>query len=200
MIRAYPAFATSALWLGVFWISYLAWIGIEVWIWSRDQRKVSGAPEDQGSRRVIGAAYAIGLIGAFQLGYRVPAMRIGVSPDVLVPLGVALMWAGIAFRLWAVATLGRFFRTTLQVLDDHRLVGTGPYRRLRNPSYTGAMVTVLGVGIAIGNWAGLAILLAATLYGFVHRIRVEEALLARRFGPEHEAYRKGRWALIPFLW
>ena len=94
-------------------------------------------------------------------------------------------------------TLGRFFRVTVTVQDDHRLVDTGPYTKLRNPSYTGAMITMAGVGIAMGHWLSLAAMILFPLLGFAWRIRVEEASLAARFGADYDAYRRSRWALIP---
>jgi protein-S-isoprenylcysteine O-methyltransferase Ste14 len=104
-----------------------------------------------------------------------------------------LIWTGIALRLWAVRTLGRFFRVTVTVQDDHRLVDSGPYARLRNPSYTGSLITMAGVGLSIGNWLSLAAMALIPIFGFGWRIRVEEASLAARFGADYEAYRGRRW-------
>ena len=118
----------------------------------------------------------------------------------LVGLGIVLIWVGVAFRLWAVRTLGRFFRVTVTTQVDHRLIDTGPYRRLSNPSYTGAMITMAGIGLAMGNWASLAAILLGAGLGFAWRIRVEEESLRARFGADFDAYRKARWALVPPLW
>ena len=200
MSPVHPAFAFSALSRGLFWFSYIAWLGSEAWILSRDRRPASGEARDRGSRRIIGVGFAAGLIAAFATGTRLRFGRIGLAPEILLALGLALMWGGVAFRLWAVATLGRFFRTKVMVLDDHRLIRTGPYRWLRNPSYTGTVVTLMGIGVAIGNWVSLALLLGCALPAYAWRIEVEEDALRRRFGAEHEAYAKARWALIPLVW
>ena len=86
------------------------------------------------------------------------------------------MVGGVAFRLWAVLSLGRFFRVAVTTQDDHRLIERGPYRRLRHPSYTGALVTLFGFGLTIGNWLSLA---AAVL----PPLAVDGPLLTvRRFG------------------
>ena len=52
----------------------------------------------------------------------------------------------------------------------------GPYRVLRHPSYTGGLLTMVGIGLAIGNWLSLLLVVLAA-YGY--RIQVEE----RRQGP-----------------
>jgi protein-S-isoprenylcysteine O-methyltransferase Ste14 len=92
------------------------------------------------------------------------------------------------------------FRVTVTTQDDHRLIDTGPYRRLANPSYTGAVATLTGLGLAIGNGVSVAALLLLPIAAFAFRIRVEEASLACRFGEVFTRYRTARWALIPFVW
>lgn len=184
----------------LFWSSYIAWIGSEIWIFSRDRRAASGDAADRGSRRFLVVCYAVGLTAGFLWARRIPFGRIGLAPQATIGAGIAMMWAGIALRIWAVRTLGRFFRTSVMVLDDHRLVDTGPYRRLRNPSYTGSLITLAGIGIALGNWLSLALILACIIPGYAWRIHIEDAALRRRFGANYEAYRRGRWALIPPIW
>ena len=116
-----------------------------------------------------------------------------------VDLGIALMFAGIAMRQWAIAVLGRFFSTSVRAVEGHRIVEVGPYRVLRHPSYTGAIVTVVGIGLAGGSWEGvLAVLgLASLVYGY--RIHVEERFLIEQFGAEYRAYRERTKRVVPFL-
>ena len=194
------AFDAAPLLRLLFWASFAAWLVTELAIWSRDRAKVHGRREDRFSVLAISLSIWIACALAFNAPRLWPAAAIGAPPLPLAVAGIVLIWAGIAFRLWAVRTLGRFFRVTVTVQDDHRLVDTGPYARLRNPSYTGAFVTMAGVGLATGNWISLAAMALIPLLGFGWRIRVEEASLARRFGADYEAYRRRRWALLPPLW
>jgi protein-S-isoprenylcysteine O-methyltransferase len=194
------AFAAAPALRLLFWFSFASWIAIELAIWSRDRAKVKGRRDDRFSMLAIGLSIGIASSLAFNAPRTWPAAAIAAPPGPLVAAGVALIWAGIVFRLWAVRTLGRFFRITVTVQDDHRLVDSGPYRKLRNPSYTGALVTMAGVGLAIGNYLSLAAMVLVPILGFGWRIRVEEASLAARFGADYEAYRSRRWALLPPLW
>ncbi len=74
------------------------------------------------------------------------------GPDWLWPvLGCAVGLAGVSLRWWAIRTLGAHFTRNLQVATDQRLVTAGPYRRLRHPSYTGAILMFAGVGLGLGN-------------------------------------------------
>jgi protein-S-isoprenylcysteine O-methyltransferase Ste14 len=193
------AFAAAPLLRQAFWFSYLAWIAIELAIWSRDIARVKGKRDDRFSMLAIGASIGIGITLAFNAPRLAPAW-IPAPPQLLAGLGIALIWAGVGLRLWSVRTLGRFFRVTVTVQDDHRLVDAGPYSRLRNPSYTGAMITMAGVGLAMGHWLSLAAMIVFPMIGFGWRIRVEEASLAARFGADYEVYRGRRWGLIPFIW
>jgi protein-S-isoprenylcysteine O-methyltransferase len=195
-----PAYAAEPGWQAAFWISYLAWVAMEMWIFSRDRRAASGEAQDQGSRRFLVMLFMVGLFGAFFIAHHLAWGRIALPLPVLMGAALALMWSGMAFRVWAVVTLGRFFRTSVFVLDDHRLIETGPYARLRNPSYTGGVATLFGIGLGLGNWLALGWLMAFMLIGYARRIRVEEAALRARFGPAYEAYARRRWVLIPPIW
>jgi protein-S-isoprenylcysteine O-methyltransferase len=85
-------------------------------------------------------------------------------------------------------------------MDGHRLIESGPYAYLRNPSYTGSLVTCLGFGIAVGNGLSLLVMLVGPGLAFAYRIAVEERVLAERFGLAWQGYRARRWALVPPLW
>ena len=54
----------------------------------------------------------------------------------------------------------------------------GPYRYLRHPSYTGAILMFAGVGIGLGNALSFAACVVLPAIGFVRRIPHEEALLS----------------------
>jgi len=115
-------------------------------------------------------------------------------------LAAMLIWAGLAFRFWAILTLGRFFRVTVLMHDEHRLVTKGPYRLLRHPSYTGSLMTLFGIGLFMNNWISLLAVFAGSLAGYGIRIRVEERALAVRFGDAFARQRARSWAVIPFVW
>jgi protein-S-isoprenylcysteine O-methyltransferase Ste14 len=194
-----PAFAQVPMWRELFWFSYFAWLAIEIVIWSRDRVGVRGKSQDRGSMIGIAIGITLGMVVAFNAAWR-GIGRIPAPPELLVGAGIVLIWAGILFRLWAVRTLGRYFRVTVTLQDDHKLIDTGPYRHFSNPSYSGAMVTLFGIGLAMGNSVSLLAMIIFPAMGFAWRIQVEEASLKARFGRDFAAYREKRWALIPFIW
>ena len=186
-------------WYLLFRISFCAWIAMEIWVWFRDRHRRSGTSGDRGSLWVVVAAYVLAMPAAWHFAYfdRWAAFQPWSSTIFLA--GLALAWAGMALRLWAVLVLGRFFRVTVLVQDEHRLVDTGPYRLLRHPAYTGSLLTMFGLGLAMGNWLSLAAMVLVPLAAYAYRIRVEEQALRSRFGENYERYAATRWRLVPFL-
>ncbi len=200
MHSAIPLFVRYEAWTNVFYVSFGAWWLSEMWILSRDRRAAKGVSGDRGSYGVIMILLPLAIASAFAAPHYCPWAAIGGPGVVWLVAAVALMWGGIAFRLWAVLTLGRYFRTSVLVHDDHELITRGPYRRLRHPSYTGTFVTVLGFGLAIGNWMSIVIALALTMIAFGRRMAVEDQALAEKFGEAYAARRRNTWAVIPYIW
>jgi protein-S-isoprenylcysteine O-methyltransferase Ste14 len=104
----------------------------------------SGLREDRGNRWVIAAFLIIGLLGAYLPAW---ADREGVwilDGDAIRWLGVVLVAAGGALRLWPVAVLGGRFSGLVAIQPGHELVTTGLYSRIWHPSYLGLLITALG--------------------------------------------------------
>jgi protein-S-isoprenylcysteine O-methyltransferase Ste14 len=110
------------------------------------------------------------------------------------------MCAGIALRQWAILLLGRFFTVDVRVHPDQPVIDRGPYRRLRHPAYTGLLVTLLGIGLALGNWAALPLVVLLPTAGLVVRIRAEERALLDGLGEPYRRFAATRARLIPGLW
>ena len=189
-------------WQALLWTSNAAWTLSELWIFARDLRAVRGQDADRSTRLLILLAIAVSIGTAIWCVDRFPFARLpdGEIGAVRFASGLALMWLGIALRLWAVVTLGALFRTRVVLQEDHQLVTRGVYARLRNPSYTGVLITVFGQGLTLGNWLALLICVGGVLAALAWRIHVEEQALRGRFGDAYEAYARRSWALLPPIW
>jgi protein-S-isoprenylcysteine O-methyltransferase Ste14 len=156
-----------------------------------------GIARDRGTRVVIALALggAIGL--ALLARAHVPSARV---PAALRAIGLVAMWCGLALRAWAVATLGRAFRTTVEVDADQPVISTGPYAHVRHPSYTGLLLIVAGAGLAVGNWLGVAACLVLPPPAVVLRIAVEERELVSVLGEPYRAYQGRTRRLVPGVW
>jgi protein-S-isoprenylcysteine O-methyltransferase Ste14 len=155
--------------------------------------------EDRGNRRRLAAYALIGLLGGYLPAY---TDRIGfwtLDGDLLRWFGVFLFAAGGILRLAPVFVLGRRFRSRVAMQPGHALVTTGIYGRIRNPSYLGLLVNLLGWVLAFRSGIGV-FLVALTVVPLLARITSEEKQLQKQFGADYDDYRARTWRLVPFLY
>jgi len=112
--------------------------------------------------------------------------------------GLIIGLAGFAMREWAKRTLGRFFTYEVTIREDHKLVDAGPYRYLRHPSYTAALLWALGVAMFFNRITTWAVLAGSAVFLW-WRIPQEEKVLANKFGDQWKKYAAKRWRLVPFV-
>jgi protein-S-isoprenylcysteine O-methyltransferase Ste14 len=177
---------------------WIAWL-IYWWVSARNV-KVTRWQEPLGSRLLhrVPMILAALLLAAPRL---LPlALRRRILPaGALVPtLGVVLIAVGLGFSVWARRHLGRNWSSRVVVKEDHALIRTGPYSRLRHPIYTGLLLAFLGTAMIIGEVrAFLAFLLL--LISFAIKSQAEEARMRETF-PEYEQYRRETAAIIPYVY
>ncbi|HSR23211.1 MAG TPA: isoprenylcysteine carboxylmethyltransferase family protein [Candidatus Eisenbacteria bacterium] len=184
-------------------ITWAAWIWLELVAvlapTVMDRLRGRARARDAGSVVLLLACVGAGFVAAVRLARLDPGTLPG-PPGALLAAGLALMWAGLALRAWSIQHLGGLFRAVVVIQPDHRLVTTGPYRYLRHPSYSGALLAALGFGLALGHWTSLLALLASWGAGLAYRIRVEEAALRATFGPAYDEYCARTRRLVPLLY
>ena len=158
------------------------------------------AEQDRRTKTILVLGMLAGLLLAVLAARSLPGLTLPGDGWIWVVLGVALCAAGLALRVWAVATLGRFFRRDVVVQEGHTVVEDGPYRRIRHPAYAGNLLVALGVGIALANWLGIAALVVVPFLGHLPRIRVEERELERQLGEPYRRYEARTSRLVPGIW
>src|SRR5258708_18512784 len=114
--------------------------------------------------------------------------------------GAAVALAGIFLRVWSVATLGRYFTYVVKVTGDQPVIETGPYRLLRHPSYAGALLTAVGIGLSLRYALAPVILGVVQFVAYSIRMGVEERALAEGIGEPYRAYMQRTKRIIPFVW
>ena len=159
-----------------------------------------GSRADRGSLLVVICSVVVGLGGGFALAAAVHGAAIAAGRWPIFVVGLVLMSAGIAIRQWAIALLGQFFTIDVRVHPDQAVVERGPYRWVRHPSYTGMIMTFVGIGLALGNWAALAVLIIVPTAGLVVRIRREERALLDGLGEPYRRFAASCARLVPGLW
>jgi protein-S-isoprenylcysteine O-methyltransferase Ste14 len=138
--------------------------------------------------------------GSFAFLLIAPGVVAGLIPWLLTGWEAETWWAplrvvgGLMIGAGLVVLLQAFARFALEgtgtpapVAPTERLVVGGAYRYVRNPMY---LALVLGQAGLFAYAAAFGFAVAAFVHGY------EEPVLAQRFGPEYEAYRRA----VPAWW
>jgi protein-S-isoprenylcysteine O-methyltransferase Ste14 len=115
-------------------------------------------------------------------------------------IGLILIISGMIIRFIAIRTLGKFFTVDLGTDKDHFLIKKGIYKYIRHPSYTGSLLSFLGMGLSLNNWISLFVIFVPVLIAFIYRIHIEEKLLVAQTGSEYEDYKKQTNRLFPWIY
>jgi len=159
----------------------------------------AGEREDRGNRWVLVAFGVLAVLLAYVPAYTDRHDLCTIDGDTVRWTGFVIFVVGGVLRLWPVFVLGRRFSGLVAIQRNHKLVTTGVYRYIRNPSYLGLLLGSLGWSLVFR--AALGILIAALLLiPLVARIRAEERLLTEQFGAEYESYRARTWRLLPGIY
>jgi protein-S-isoprenylcysteine O-methyltransferase Ste14 len=123
--------------------------------------------------------------------------RVDLPPWVRL-MGMPVALAGLALFLWMFRHLGLNVTSTSMPRGDATLVTTGPYRWIRHPMYTAALILIVAttlftanVAVAIGGIAMFALLAA--------RSRMEEQRLVAKFGDAYRAHQRRTGRFLPHL-
>lgn len=126
----------------------------------------------------------------------------GFNYSLPVPLGVLgiILFASGTILLWrSHADLGGSWTPVIELKEEHRLVTSGVYSRIRHPMYAAHWLWALAQPFLIQNWlVGLATLIFL-LPLYVERVPREERMMKERFGEEYEAYMKRTGRMLPRL-
>ena len=183
----------SPLAFGILVTGWLAWVAPFFLI--KKNKKNKGAPQqlDRRARWGIalqGVAFALVWQGRFWTrspeGWRIPLSILFFA------LAGALSWT-------SARTLGQQWRFDAGLNPDHELVQSGAYRFVRHPIYASMIAVMLGTGFLIAQLPLLPFALALHLVGTEIRVRIEDALLAARFGDRFREYQGRVPAYISFV-
>jgi protein-S-isoprenylcysteine O-methyltransferase Ste14 len=174
------------------------WIASEVFLSRFRRARISDSQFDESSTRIIWITIAISVnIGVF-FGFQ-HLGHFAAGEFVLHVGGLVLIVCGLVVRWVAILTLKSQFTVDVAITEHHRLVTQGIYRYLRHPSYSGSLLSFLGLGLAFANYVSLLAIFIPICAAFLHRIKIEERVLTDNFGTEYRNYCSSTKRLIPFV-
>lgn len=164
------------------------------------QRRLAAGPKaekDKAQRVIMGFAAALFFAFALLPGFD---HRFGWShvPPALVILGDVAVALGMLI-VFLVFRENTFAAATVAIHPDQKVISSGPYAIVRHPMYSGALVFVLGMSLALGSWWAMLLFPAITAV-LAWRLVEEERLLSVNLHG-YQAYRERlRYRLVPFIW
>lgn len=149
---------------------------------------------------------AVADLGYLLVGLGAPVAALaGMAPLAVVDhpvahaLGVVLVVLGSLATFGAQLALGASWRIGVDQDEHTTLVTTGPFRLVRNPVFTAALVVFLGVALMVPNPVAIAGL-AVTLTGIEIQVRlVEEPYLRRVHDATYTNYASRVGRFLPGL-
>ena len=162
----------------------------------------SGKHQDSRDHFTLPAVKALVLLsalGAALFASQYPWMRFPLSRPLLSLLAIIFFAAGIALRLWAVRTLGRYFTVRITIQEGQHVITSGPYRYVRHPSYTALFILVFGAAFLIDNIGSAIAIFLFMGIALALRIRYEERELLATFGEEYQQYAAEHARIIPHI-
>ena len=175
------------------WIVFLVY-----WVITAMKTRATVRQESASSRYVVLALEIAGFLLLFNERGNIGVLAGHIFPRTLAGAvaGTVATWSGIGLALWARFHLGQYWSARITLKEDHQLIRTGPYARLRHPIYTGLDLAAIGSAVVIDHWrCVLGVILI--MMGYVIKARREERLLAGQFGADFEEHRKHTGFLLP---
>jgi protein-S-isoprenylcysteine O-methyltransferase Ste14 len=164
------------------------------------ERRMSGGPmaEKQPAQKFIMLCTSICFVAllvvpAFdrRFGWSAMPMAGTLSGDLLVAIGFSL--------IFLVYRENTFTSATIEVVDNQRVISTGPYAIVRHPMYASASLYLLGTPLALGSYWAL-VPVAAMIPFLIWRLFDEERFLAENLSGYIEYQKRVRHRLLPFMW
>jgi protein-S-isoprenylcysteine O-methyltransferase Ste14 len=194
-----------------FWQGWIYWtlfsvcvVAITLYFLKYDPHLIEGRlaagprAEQQTSQRIIQAIAAVLFFAVLiipGLDYR---FRGSTVPRAIMALGDVLLVFSLAI-IFFVFKENSYAAGTIKVETEQRVISTGPYRMVRHPMYSGALILFLATPLALGSAWGL--LVSIPLIGvLLARLMNEERYLSTNLAG-HNTYRQQvGYRLLPFIW
>ncbi len=111
--------------------------------------------------------------------------------DIFVLLGLLIVFLVFKENSYAAGVI--------EVGKEQKVISTGPYAIVRHPMYTGALLMLCFVPLALGSWWGLVFVFPMFVV-IVLRLLDEEKFLSKNLPGYKEYCQKTRYRLVPFVW
>ena len=174
------------------------WVISEVILLVLARSKKNSVDRDKGSIVLLNATIYICVALGVSMGFLGIGHIRGFS-SIIPWTGLCFIVIGLIIRWTSILTLRKYFTTNVVIQNDHRIIKSGIYKFVRHPSYSGSIISFLGLGLVFVNWLATIILVVPIAIAFMKRIKIEEHALENAFGDEYIDYCKSTWLMFPWV-
>src|SRR5205814_6250615 len=166
---------------------------ITVWVAKNDppllerRLKAGVKGEKEKGQKIVQAVASVVFLGDFvipafdhRFGWSHVSAWWAIVGDLMMLLGFA-----ITFEVFRANS---FTSGIIEVAEDQKVISTGPYGIVRHPMYTGGLIMLFGIPLALGSWWGMLVNLPMTA-AVIWRLLDEERFLAEKL-PGYAEYRQ----------
>jgi protein-S-isoprenylcysteine O-methyltransferase Ste14 len=164
------------------------------------ERRLKAGPkaEKEKGQKIVQGIAAIGFLADFLLpafDHRFEWSRVPVCAEVL---GALMMVLGFVI-VFVVFRENSFTSGIIEVAENQKVISTGPYAVVRHPMYSGALIMLFGIPLALGSWWGMLINVPMTA-AIIWRLLDEEQFLNAKLSGYAAYCEKVKYRLIPSIW
>jgi protein-S-isoprenylcysteine O-methyltransferase Ste14 len=164
------------------------------------ERRMKSGPtaEKRGPQKIIMWCMVVSFLAIFvvsgfdhRLGWSHAPMVVPVIGECMIVLSFVVF--DLVFRA------NTFASATIEIAEGQKVISTGPYGLVRHPMYSGALVFLLGIPLALGSF-GAVLICVSLLPLLIWRIVDEEKLLDKQLEGYTEYCAKVKYRLIPGIY
>ena len=185
----------------IFSLTFCCWVILWIyWLLSAANQKAVKKRESASERmgQIIPILLCYVLLFEPFMGFGWLGLRFVPKRPELEFAGLFITALGVGFAIWARAHLGANWSAAVSIRANHELIGTGPYRHIRHPIYTGMILAACGTALVIGQVRGL-LAVGIFLAAFYRKASKEEHWLAQEFGDRFNAHAARTGMFLPKL-
>ncbi len=135
------------------------------------------------------------LLGVFQIG----TIEYQNEYQIYRVFGLILFALFALLQVKSFKNLKSFYSQEISLQKNHQLISTGLHKTIRHPQYISQVLSDLFLGVALGSYIIVPLVLFIELPLFILRAKKEEEMMLDYFGDKYSEYKKKSGFILPFI-
>lgn len=139
------------------------------------------------------------LLGVFQIGTIEYQNEYQNEYQIYRIFGLILFALFALLQIKSFKNLKSFYSQEISLQKNHQLISTGLHKTIRHPQYISQVLSDLFLGVALGSYIIVPLVLFIELPLFILRAKKEEEMMLDYFGDKYSEYKKKSGFILPFI-